>query len=425
MLEVFAGRRKVRAISKGRVSTAVSLDVAAAPSRTWGNGLWGVVSIYGLLFAAVVIFAATTPFSRKVTVSGELVPSSGVLSITAQREGVIKRVLTRNGQFVQAGRVLFELSVDTHVGEDRRVGSLLAAAVDAKVLAARAQLQADTESDVTSAEDLRVRREGLDQQLALLRKSREIAAEQVQRSQERINSSKPLVDKGYISRIQMQQWQDLLSSTEIALGSLDERIAETNRQRAQLAVEQRQLEAKALESRAKQSSSQADLLSSQASALGQQSVMLTAERAGRITAVRGKTGAPVKPGDTLALLLPKGSSLLVEVWVPSSAIGFVRRGQAASLMIDAFPHETFGTITGTVKEISTAPINPQELPPGTATEPRYQVLIELPAQQVTAYGQRWDLLPGMKVDAVILLERRTVLEWLLDPIRAFRGVQDP
>jgi membrane fusion protein len=60
---------------------------------------------------------------------------------------------------------------------------------------------------------------------------------------------------------------------------------------------------------------------------------------------------------------------------------------------------------------------------GEATEnrqPRYRIRVALDQQSILAYGKVEHLLSGMAVEADLLLDRRTLLEWLLEPLLGAR-----
>jgi membrane fusion protein len=56
-----------------------------------------------------------------------------------------------------------------------------------------------------------------------------------------------------------------------------------------------------------------------------------------------------------------------------------------------------------------------------AREPVYRVDVKLDRQTVMAGGQEMPLRPGMTVSADILLEKRTVFEWVFEPVLELRG----
>ena len=77
---------------------------------------------------------------------------------------------------------------------------------------------------------------------------------------------------------------------------------------------------------------------------------------------------------------------------------------------------------GVVTEISRTVWSPGErLGPLTAKEPVYRIEVKLERQSVSALGNEIALRPGMLVNADILLERRTLLEWLFEPVLQLRG----
>ena len=51
-------------------------------------------------------------------------------------------------------------------------------------------------------------------------------------------------------------------------------------------------------------------------------------------------------------------------------------------------------------------------------EPVFRVKVELERDQVDAYGDLIPIQPGMLLSANIVTDRRTLLEWLFDPIYA-------
>jgi len=54
-------------------------------------------------------------------------------------------------------------------------------------------------------------------------------------------------------------------------------------------------------------------------------------------------------------------------------------------------------------------------------EPVYRIDVKLDRQTVAAGGQEVALRPGMLVNADILLEKRTVFEWIFEPVLELRA----
>jgi len=137
------------------------------------------------------------------------------------------------------------------------------------------------------------------------------------------------------------------------------------------------------------------------------------------------------PGSTAPLLsiVPAGSKLAAELFSPSRAIGFVRPGQEVLLRYAAFPYQKFGTYRGKVAVISRSAVSPSELSPQLAgltslfgaNEPVYRIKVTPASQTAIAHGEPVPLQPGMQLEADVLIERRRLIEWVLDPLFTLTG----
>ena len=105
------------------------------------------------------------------------------------------------------------------------------------------------------------------------------------------------------------------------------------------------------------------------------------------------------------------------LFVPTRAIGFVRPGQKVRLLYEAFPFQRFGTYSGHVVSVSKTILSETEVAaPVQLREAAYKVIAALDRPDVDANGQKIPLQAGMLLRADILLERRELVRWLLDPI---------
>ena len=123
------------------------------------------------------------------------------------------------------------------------------------------------------------------------------------------------------------------------------------------------------------------------------------------------------------------SKLEAQIFSSSRAIGFLHAGQRVLLRYQSFPYQKFGSYEGTVAEVSRSAISPSELGQsfvgltslyGT-NEPVYRITVALDKQSVLAYGQTIPLKPGMQLEADVLIEKRHLIEWILDPLYTITG----
>ncbi|HVG47786.1 MAG TPA: HlyD family secretion protein, partial [Rubellimicrobium sp.] len=110
-----------------------------------------------------------------------------------------------------------------------------------------------------------------------------------------------------------------------------------------------------------------------------------------------------------------------ELFVPTRAIGFVEVGQDVRILYDAFPYQHFGTYRGRVAKISQTILTSSDVAaPVTPREPAYRATVALERQDVDAYGKRMPLQPDMLLRADVILERRTLVQWILNPLLSAR-----
>lgn len=106
-------------------------------------------------------------------------------------------------------------------------------------------------------------------------------------------------------------------------------------------------------------------------------------------------------------------------------IGFVREQQTVKLKLAAFTFQKYGMLRGTVAHLSAdaseqAGAGPEATTASTAPARgalAYRTLVDLKTQTLEADGVTHRLAPGMQVTAEIHLGTRTVLEYLLSPVR--------
>jgi membrane fusion protein len=141
---------------------------------------------------------------------------------------------------------------------------------------------------------------------------------------------------------------------------------------------------------------------------------------GRIAALPVSTGQFIAAGVTIAVLIPEGSQLEAELLAPSRSIGFIKPGQEVQLRLQAFPYQRFGTVKGAIRTVSTTVLAPNEVGvQGLAIEePVYRIRVTMSREAIYAYGEVVPMQPGMLVSAEIIVDRRSLMQWLFDPIYA-------
>jgi len=128
------------------------------------------------------------------------------------------------------------------------------------------------------------------------------------------------------------------------------------------------------------------------------------------------------PRHPLVSIIPMGGHLQAQLYVPSSAIGFVKAGLPVKLRYNAFPYQRFGSHKGVVVQVAHSILTPNEVPATIQLhEPVYRVTSSLVHPYVKAYGKRLNLTPGMLLKADIILDQRPLYQWLFKPLYSLQG----
>jgi membrane fusion protein len=150
--------------------------------------------------------------------------------------------------------------------------------------------------------------------------------------------------------------------------------------------------------------------------------VFTAPVSGKITSVVANLGQRMNPSVPMFSIIPEGSELQANLFLPTRSIGFMEIGQELNISYEAFPYQKFGTYSGRVSGIAKSVIMPGEPASGlTFQEPVYKVEALLNSQNIMAYGREIPLKPGMMLSADVILDERTIFEWLLEPLYSLRG----
>ncbi len=132
------------------------------------------------------------------------------------------------------------------------------------------------------------------------------------------------------------------------------------------------------------------------------------------------TGTVAQPGTILMTLIPLDEALRAEVWLSNEDVGFVRPGQPVKVKFTTFQFQKYGMLDGQVERVAVDAVDKQDGNSDRgkeATPLAYNTLVSLRNQRLMADDISYRLLPGMQVTAEIKLGERTVLEYLLSPVR--------
>ncbi|MEE1655182.1 HlyD family efflux transporter periplasmic adaptor subunit [Microvirga sp. CF3062] len=395
--------------------SSVSLPVAPLSWKILGGFVLASVTV-------VVFFLATAEYARKETAGGSLVAAGGAVRVSALRGGVVTELAVKEGDRVAAGQPLFTVTSRQGLEAGGTLDAAVLASLDTQTQVLKDQIAADPARMANEIRRLDATIVSVTAERDALIAQRRIMAERVQVTEERRGTIARLTEQGHTTRATLQEQDEALLSRRQNLAEIDRDLAASEKELGQAQLQREQLPVQQAERLAQLRLNLADRERQRAEVQAQRAQVITAPLAGRVTALQVAPGQIVDVNKPLLTLLPDGAVLLAELFVPSRAIGFVEPGQPVRLMVDAFPYQRFGTLSGSVETVSQAVLSPSEIIGRTTlTEPAYRVSVRLDRQAIDAFGREVPLQPDMTLKADIVLEGRSLVAWLFEPLISVRG----
>lgn len=387
------------------------------------------------------------------TAPGRLVSQSLLQIVQPAESGIVKEILVREGDRVRAGQVLARMDERLQQADSRQVENELVLRhatlrrIDTE-LQGGASLRRGTEPAEVFLQvqaQLRARRQAQQDALAAERAVMHKAEQELRIAQElesKIARTLPiyaeheqvyarLQREGFAGRMmhldkqrELVEKEQELRAQRHAIESARATIEQSRRKHEQIQSNyRRDLEIEKVDIAAQIRKLEQDMAKhSHRNAL----LELKAPRDGTVKDLATHTvGSVLQPGTVLMTLVPADEPLRAEVWVSHEDAGFVRVGQSATIKLATYPFQKYGTITGQVMLVSPDAADAQQHAPpmtpggkaGQHSNGGYKALVYLERSHLELEGKPFALSPGMQLAAEINLGTRTVLDYLLSPVR--------
>jgi hemolysin D len=340
--------------------------------------------LYTVLLAVVtgVVWASITRINVVVTADGRLVPRAESLRLSVPQGGIISAVLVNVGDSVQTGQPIMEL--------DSYRESADAAHAEHDIEEAKTELA-------------RYRRSALDLRAAVANLQEElVSAEQVgQLANEESRALREGYSDGAVSLFEVQ-------AKEREAAEAAGKVAQIKSDLAHSQNEGQEDEKLAQETTEKIKGLEVELARN---VEAQKKTVVVAPVAGAVTYINSlRPGRYLAANDIAATLYPTNAPLLAEVWIPNESIRRVRTLLPVRMKLKAYPFQQFGLLPGEVMSVD----------PDANDGGAYRAWIK--PDRLTLYGREGPekMRTGLALTAEIVVDRRTVLEVLLDPLRRLR-----
>lgn len=391
------------------------------------RGSTALAWFFGLMIVVVVAALLFGHFARTESVRGYVSAVSGLSRLDARAPGIVASIDVRQGETVRRGQRL--LQVQLH---ERFAGGISTVAAERKSLVERRGVL-DRERDRLTAflaqggseraeidANMHAVAVAFDRQEVVLRQGLREQGTMVERVQ-------AYLDQGYATRDALNAQRRALLEYGRQMAELRARRAEMRQQAAERGRSQRTVMAEK-EGQLAAVRNELSAIEAQLAGLAAQSRLdIVAPVDGQVAGLFVEVGGSVAADQVLAAVGDAGADPLIVLDVPARAIGFAKIGQRVVLKYDAFPYKTFGIGHGTITSIAASPQRPaaealagaDQL--GSTRQSTYRIEVVPDARTVQAYGAEEPIRIGSTLSADIVVERRRLIDWVLDPIRAMRG----
>jgi hemolysin D len=436
--------------SVGEVIGAFESDTVAVFVQTAPGNRHIVLYVLSIMLILFVVLASIVKLDIVVTsVAAYIMPTGGELYVDPLDQGIVRQVNVKAGEVVKKGQTLATLDptftqadllqLQQHLDSDQAQ-----IAREEAEMAGRPYRVSTTDKYQKIQVDLWQERQA--QYKASLANfdgqihSTDAQMKQAQSDQEKYdkrlkiavqaeNVYQPLLDKGYVSKLQAMQSTDartemsrLLADAEQEVHQYSETELSLKGQReayiqnwfsttaTQLVADRNDLDTTRDSLDKAQKLQDLTSLDSPADAI----VLKVGKLSPGSVAMAGGQ-ASVNPGqDPLFTLMPLNSPVEAELDVSTADVGFIAIGDPVTLKLDAFPYIRHGVARGVVKSISegsfTLDVN------SSPTAPYFKVRVAIKSLNFRAVPADFRIVPGMTLTGDIVCGKRTIMSYIVEGV---------
>lgn len=408
----------------------------------------GIIVVFFVIFLG---WAALAPLDAGAYAQGQIAVSGNRQAVQHREGGVVSALLVAEGDTVQRGQVLLQLSSGELKATERGVSSQVYALIAqrARLIAERDRLRTiptppefaelTPENLALARESLRIqqlqfnaRRTGrstetgvLGQRVAQLNEQiagyqGQIAAniEQQRLIQDELAGMRSLAEQGYAPLTRVRALERTAAQLDGELGSLRAQIA-----RSREAVGETRLQVSGVSTKMNEDvADQLRLIDVQLNELRPRMVELRAQiarnevRAPASGEVVGLTiftqGGVISPGQTLMEIVPRDASQVIIAQINPTDVDNLRVGLDTEVKFPGLRERNPPVIHGRVTRISADSFTIEE-----SGASYFRAEIVVPASELAKMGRGAETLrPGAPVEVVVLLRKRTALAYLIEPL---------
>lgn len=436
-----------------------TLDLAAIPVSkdpgvpTIPNSIRGP-AVAGFLIIAVAFggfggWAALAPLNSAVVSQGTVTVSGNRRDVQHLEGGIVKELLVRDGDVVEAGQVLMRMDPSRAMANLSMVRAQLNAdlALEARLMAERDKRAAITFpadlasnvgdpaiAEILSGQTLQfeTRRQSREGQVSILTQRKAQYREQIgglnkqilEKNRqiaflaEELSDKKFLFQKGYTPKSnvlaleretarlkgEIGEHTGDIARTQQAIGEADLQIIQVSRSfQDEVAQELRKVQVEIADLRERLNANDDTV----------RRLDVRAPVAGTVVGMIAHTeGGVIGQGTVVMQIVPLHDDLVIEARVSPNDISHVHVGLETSVRFPTFSGRTVPTIFGTVEQVSA-----DRLTDSHTGAPYYLARIMVAESELQKLGEGRKILPGMGADLMMTIAERSALHFMISPIK--------
>ena len=415
--------------------------------------LWTLTTGVFIFTVGMMLLIFYGEYTRRAGLSGYLIPVAGVVRIHSLQAGNATIVHVKEGDIVVAGQPLVtvvDVRTDTQGRDARGRGAIQ---IKAKQVNLAGVIEQQRGLFSEAQQGLKRRIDAISEEMAQLKREQKTQTQRIAFSKSTYQRWVDLLSKNYVSENAVQEKLEIVTEQESRLQTLERGHTSLRRE---LEMMQSDLVSLPMRERTQIAELERGVSTAEQELIeihSKRELVVTAPQAGRVSGLTIKASQMVNPDRPLMMLLPhndasKGNGVELEahLFAQSKDAGFVREGQEVLLRYSAYPYQKFGHYKAKVIEVSSTPLLPAELsfPVSAKTDPSllasmsglgglagmagalgndpvFRIRVQLGSQFAQAYGKPQALHSGMQLEADVMLDKRTIFEWIMEPLYALSG----
>jgi len=365
-----------------------------------------------LTLIVALSWAALFQLDEVTTGQGKVIPSSREQLIQSLDSGILEKMYVQEGQTVEKNQPLLRLddSRSHPIYQEAREKWLALSAQAARLRAEANDRPIEFSKDVLQEPEIaareqhtfEIRKRTLTDQIAAMKRS-------LATIDREITLVSPLVKQKVVSEVDLLRLQRQKADLE---GGIAERF---NRYLSEAANELVRIESELAQSR--------ENMRARADAFNRSTIV--SPMRGIVKNILVNTiGGVIQAGQNIVEIVPLDEQPIVEAFVKPSEIAFLKPGQAATVKLSAYDYNKYGGLAGVLEHLSPNTMRDESkprrpgAPPVDLDEAYYRILVRITDPDLSRKGMVMTLLPGMTAMVELRTGQKTVLDYLIGPIKA-------